>query len=124
MIYVLFLCEVSSEKAAAPLISTLRDGGLYRELIRQLCPRLIGISVLRSRTNSFLVIQFWPDEETYQSARITPFYPVLTNMLKRLTSSYCPLGVFTFPAAAGGDWQEMDTTPLVCCMKDCGLEDS
>lgn len=33
MIYVAFFREVSSEKAAAPFISTLRDGGLYRDLI-------------------------------------------------------------------------------------------
>jgi hypothetical protein len=61
----------------------LRDGGLYRELTRQLYPRQIGISALRGCANSFLVIQFWLDERAYQVARNTPSHPILLSMMKK-----------------------------------------
>lgn len=80
--------------------------------------------MLRSRTNSFLVIQFWPDEEAYQSARNTPFHPVLTMMLTKLTSSYGKLGIFSFPPTADRQWHEVDAASLVRCGKDSKLGDS
>lgn len=123
MIYVAYFCVVAPEKTAA-FISMLRDGGLYREITKQLYPRLIGINVLRGFANSFLVIQFWSDEKAYQMAIKTPSHPVLVNMTKKMTSSFCNLGVFSFPPSPDRDWQEIDVATLEHCTEGMEFEDA
>jgi hypothetical protein len=127
MIHAVRFYLVAPEKVSA-FTSMFRDGGLYRELTRQLQPGLIAIDLLRSKELKIahLTLEFWLNEDAYRSAQNTPAQCVLIKMLRNMTLSCLDLGPFTFPPRMDSDqeWHGVSTTAVAHCIKEHGHEDA
>lgn len=105
-----------------------KDGGLYRELTRQLQPGLIAIDLLRSLEveTAYVTQEFWLSEEAYRFAQKAPAQSVLTRLLRNMTLCSLDLGTFNFPPRMENDqqWQNVSTSAVAQCIKEYGNEDA
>lgn len=81
-----------------PFIAALRDGGLYRELVRQLQPGHIACDLLQSITcpDEFMSIDFWTTARAYAVAKYAPPTVTLDRFLSNLALNVDDRGPFTF----------------------------
>ena len=127
MIHAVRFYLVAPEKVSA-FTAMFHDGGLYREITRNLQPGLIAIDLLQSLEldAAFVTLEFWLSVEAYCAAQNAPAQSVLIKLLRNMSISCLDLGPFTFPPKMDLDhqWQDISTTAVAHCIKARGHEDA
>ncbi len=116
MIYSIRIYNVNSVHVG-PFVTSVRHGGLYRELAQQLHFGYIGCDLLSSNASSdrFLLLEFWQLAAAFSAAQQPPETKVLASFLRKLATSSEDLGVFGFlpPRNLGIDSVPENRPPLV-----------
>ena len=113
MLHVITLYAVEPEAASA-FVRSVRFGGEWRALARDLAPSLIATDLLeRQFTPSppffsntsilFVCLDYWSSLVAYRRASENPSYQALLLARRRMASSAFVLGEFSFPAIDFGD---------------------
>lgn len=97
MIYSLRIYNLDPARVG-PFVTSVRHGGLYRELAHQLYSGYLGCDLLSSnaQSNRFLLLEFWRSEAAFGAAQDQPDTKVLGLFLRNLAISCEDLGAFGF----------------------------
>jgi hypothetical protein len=108
MLHVITLYAVAAESAGA-FARTIRKGGQWHTLSRDLAPALIATDLLEHEASPappflssssvlFVCLDFWTCPEAYRRACQNPACRALLVARRQMASSAFELGAFSFPA--------------------------
>jgi hypothetical protein len=109
MLHVMTLYSVPAE-AVSPFVRSIRMGGEWHTLARNLAPALIATDLLEQQSSPmppflcrslvlFVCLDFWSSVEAYRRACQQPACQALLDARRGMASSAFELGAFAFPAA-------------------------
>ncbi len=111
MLHVMTLYSVPAE-AVGPFVRSIRMGGEWHTLARNLAPALVATDLLEQQSSPmppflsrssilFVCLDFWSSSEAYRRACQQPACQALLLARRRMATSAFELGAFAFPTAQG-----------------------